>query len=232
MRILVLLSLLFANFLLSGCAAIHTQIEYADLKIFCYPGERIFLDTQPATAFVDVKAPPEITGVKEAIEQKLIAKNVRIVPTPDEADLVFQVVLSDASLQETSARRVQQFGGPTAASAVGLGAGVGYLGNTDLTGVAVGAVGGLVGGTLVDMTINNWVKLGELRVRADVLVREKLPEKLKIKGAKKKEAEGDDGRYARHQTNIVVRAQKANLTWDDCAVEVKARLVKEISGII
>jgi hypothetical protein len=219
----------------TGCAAVQTQRDYGDLKLFCYPGEPVFLETQPKTAYVAVRAPTEITGLKEAVEQKLTLKGIHIVDSPEQADISYVVALYNASVQETAAADVQKFGGPNAAHSLGAGTGIATLSGGNLTSVGVGTAASFVGGSVVNATINRWVTLNDLRIRADVQVREKLPaqtvRKQKGKAAAPETVGAGDG-YAYHQTYIVVRAQKVNLTWDECAAEVKARLVKEITAAI
>jgi hypothetical protein len=228
-----LLLLTFAVALYSGCAAVQTQMDYGDLKLFCYPGEPVFLETQPKTAYVAVQAPAEITGLKDAVEQKLKLKGINIVDSPEQADITYVVSLSNASVQETAASDVNKFGGPSAAGSLGAGTGIATLSGGDLTSVGIGSAAAFVGGTVVNMTINRWVTLNDLRIRADVQVREKLPVEKKGRGVAAAVATpGAGDGYAYHQTYIVVRAQKANLTWEECASEVKARLVKEITSAI
>jgi hypothetical protein len=229
MRARLLLLAVFAVFMFSGCAAVLTQRDYADVQIFCYPGEQVFLETKPATAYAEVRAPAEITGIKEAVEQKPAIKGVRSVNSPEQADISYVIALSDASVQKTASTDVHNPDGygRHAVHSLGAGTGIAALSGGNLTSVGIGTVATFVGGSVIRETVNRWVTLNDLRIRADVLVREKLPAP---KGKGKPATDG--GGYADHQTYIIVRAQKANLTWDECAAEVKARLVKEITAAI
>jgi hypothetical protein len=221
--------LVFALSLQAGCVAVQMQRDYGEVEIFCYPGEQIFLETKPKTASVEVRAPAEITGIKQAVEQKLTQKGLQVVDAPERADISYEVVLSDASVQQTSAADVRRPGGSLAAHSLGAGTGISTLGGGGLAGVGIGTAAFFVSGSLANATVNKWVTLNDLRIRADVLVREKLPaQNQKGKAAAAAATSGD----VFHQTYIVVRAQKVNLKWEECAVEVKARLVKEITAAI
>jgi hypothetical protein len=243
MNIVRVLAFAFFAVYLSGCAAIDTAIEFKDLKLFSYSGDPIILETKPRTAYVDVKAPVELAGLKQAIESKIRGKGIELVDSDASADLAIFVVLGDANLEETSAKRVSQYGtGSTAAGGMVGGAGVGALSRGSLSGAVAGATIGLVGGSVADLTVNNWVKLGDLRVKADILVKERVPESVKTKvesttksGAgtttSQERLEKNDN-YLRHQTSVQVRAQKTNLKWEDCAEPMRQKLAQEITMFI
>ncbi|MDR1488884.1 MAG: complement resistance protein TraT [Desulfovibrio sp.] len=202
-----------------ACSAISTQMEYRTLQISSETGTAVFLETIPTTAFVEVKAPAEFDGLNRALEHELSLKGLRISQERGQADLILRVALSNAGLEEISASQAHPHGGTTAA-AVGLGAGIGYISGPGRgVGMVAGGMVGLLGGAIVDLTIDNWVKLGEVQVRADV----RIEERPRFKS-------GGEGLL--HQTKLVVRARQANLTWEDCAVEVKSALAKGIASFI
>ena len=243
MNIVRLVAFVFAAVFLTGCAAIDTAIEFKDLKLYSYSGDPIILETKPRTAFVEVKAPPELAGLKQSVESKIRGKGLELLESPDNADLAIFVVLGDANLEETSAKRLSQYGaGSTAVGGTLAGAGVGALSRGSVSGAVAGATVGLVGGSLADLTVNNWVKLGDLRVKADVLVKERMAAKMKTKfesvtksgsatTTSQTSLEKDDN-YLRHHITIQVRAQKVNLKWEDCAEPMRQKLVDEITTFI
>ncbi|MDR3175630.1 MAG: complement resistance protein TraT [Desulfovibrio sp.] len=225
MRILPPFLLALTLLLFCACSAVHTQMEYGTLQITSETGTAVFLETVPAAVFVEVKGPAEFDGLNRSLEHELSLKGLRIIRERAEADLVLRVALSDAGLEEISASQAHPHGGTTAA-AVGLGAGIGYISRPGRgVGMVAGGMVGLLGGAVLDLTVNNWVKLGEVQVRADVRIEERPRFRSGGEGA-------SGGKNLLHQTRLVVRARKANLAWEDCAVEVKAALVKGIAAFI
>ncbi|MDR2801037.1 MAG: complement resistance protein TraT [Desulfovibrio sp.] len=217
MRILFSFILASTPLLFCACSAISTQMEYGTLQISSETGAAIFLETVPSTAFVEVKAPAEFDGLNRALEHALSLKGLRISQERGQADLILRVALSNADVEEISASRAHPHRGTTAA-AVGLGAGIGYISGPGRgSGVVAGGMVGLLGGALLDLTVDNWVKLGEVQVRADV----RIEERPRFKSG---------GENLLHQTRLVVSARKAGLTWEECAVEVKDALVRGIAA--
>lgn len=200
-------------FWLAGCAAMHTQAQFGELKIYAFLDEPIMLITSPKTAYINFRAPDDVQSIKEHIIVKIREKGVRLVDAPEKAEIIYFILLSDATLEESSARQVQGTDHTLAAGSTSGGV-AGYLARGDLAGTLVGAAVGATAGALVDVTVNNWVKLGELRVRGDILTREKTA----------------PGNYREHKTRIIVRAQKTNLKWEDCEEQVATKFAEVISG--
>ena len=228
-RIHVTVGLLFL-LLLGGCSAMQTMSEYKDVKIYTYSDNPFVLQTKPKTAYLDYRVPKELTGIEQGIKESIAAKGIRLVESADNADVVFLIVLSNANTTSTSSRRVQGRD-TTAAGGALVGAGGGFLATGNSVGTIAGALAGMTGGALVDVTVNSWVTLDELRIRGDMTVLEKIsgqgpgyavsPEKQVIQTF-------SGIPYMRHESRVSVRAQKANLSWDDC----REQMIDALSGAL
>ena len=76
--------------------------------------------------------------------------------------------------------------------------------------------GALLGRGIANLFVNSWVSLGTLKINANVTVLEKRPG---LPAATP---------YFKQETLISVKAQRTNLDWDDCAVQVNQTLANEI----
>lgn len=208
--------------LMSGCSAMQTIAEYKDVKIYTYSDNPLVLQTKPLTAFLDYRAPKDLTGIEQGLRENITATGIRLVDSADNADVVFLIVLSNANTTSTSSRRVQGRD-TTAAGGALVGAGGGFLASGNSAGTIAGALAGMAGGALVDVTVNSWVTLDELRIRGDMTVLEKVSGKglgYAVSPDKQVVQTFAGVPYLRHESRVSVRAQKANLSWDDCRNQV------------
>lgn len=238
----ILLMLILA---FTGCAGMQTYMEHSDLDVKAYTEDTVFLEgVKGKQVFVALDNPlPELKDMRQRIEADLVERGYKIASVESVADLVMVVRVNDGQIDEKSARQVQ--GGTPEQSHVwggAAGAAAGLQSGGDLKDVAIATAAGATTGALADLTVNSWVKLGTLKVRADVLLKQKVDEPVKtmVNAAiqsgtstvinQEREVKGEN--YMRYHTRVMVIAKKVSLTWAECAEQVKDALAKEVAKTI
>ena len=153
-RFYYLMLVMAVCFCASGCASIKAQQQYGELKIYSYLRDNLTLETSPETAYIAVEAPQGITGLQEAIEGRLKSKGMTIVNTPEAADLVFAVALSDANKTSIDSTDVQGSGEVK---------------------FKLYTPGAMLGRGISNLLVNNWVTVDSLKINANVTMIEKKP---------------------------------------------------------
>ena len=151
-RLIYMMLVAAVCFCASGCAAMKVQNEYGELKLYSYLRDNLTLETSPKTAFVAVEAPQGITGLQEAIKNKLISKGMKIVTTQESADLIFAVALSDASKTSIHSQDLHKSGE---------------------TKVNIWTPSNLIGKGISNLLVNNWITVDTLKINAHVTMIEK-----------------------------------------------------------
>lgn len=242
-NIVVFLTLI-VSIILAGCAGMQTYMEHSDLDVKAYTEETVFIEgAKGKQIYVSLDNPlPELTDVQKRIEADLAGRGYQIAQSEASADFVMVVRVNDGQIDEKAARQVQ--GTPEQSHVWGgaAGAAAGVQSGGDLNNIVIGAAAGAAGGALADLTVNSWVKLGTLKVRADVLLKQKVDEPVRTSVAsairsgtssvinQEREIRGDN--YMRYHTRVLVIAKKVSLTWDECAEQVKNALAQEIAKTI
>ena len=210
---------ILALFILAGCAAMQTSSEFKDLELTSSLDRPVFLANQSSRAlFLEMDCPViEWQGdITNRIAGGLAAKGYSLTQNRDEADIVMTIMVRQAhDMEKTSARRVQGTSAPTIGGSTVAGAGVGAVSSGGSpTSTIVGAAGGLVFGSVIDVTINNWVYLGALEIDAFIQVKEtSQPNRAEIKST---------------ETRATARARQANMKWEDASGRMEEALVKQI----
>ena len=226
-----LILLLCFVFSLSGCAAIQTEIEFADLDIVSNTQVPVFLRNEKSqNLFLVVENPiQEWKSLSLNLAQSYEAKGYKIVTEREKADLILAVrVQNNKDIHKNSARAVQGTRGLEAGVGSVAGASLGYLvSNGDPVSTIASGIGGLVVGGLADVTINSWVYKGVLEVNGDVVVLERKPNVKKDKWWL-----SEDGIMKETNTKVTVRATQSRLTWDKAAIPVGDRITMELKGVL
>ena len=137
-----------------GCASIKAQQQYGKLQTYTYTRDNLTLETSPKTAYIAVEAPQGITGLKEAIENRLQGKGMTMVDSPGAADLVFAVALSDAGKTSVNSTDLQKAGEVN---------------------IKLYTPEAMLGRGISNLFVNNWVSLDTLKINAHVTMIEKMP---------------------------------------------------------
>ena len=220
-RIMLLLCLL----LLPGCATMQTYAEYGDLDVRAVTLKPVFLRQEGKKLFLRVDCPVvEWKGLEASLASGFEGKGYQLVPESVQADIILDIQIRNGQLEKHSARAVQG-GDYTAGAGAIAGAGGGYIVSSgDPLSMVAGAVGGLVVGGLVDVTLNSWAHLGILEARADILALERA--------GKAPGADPNAVIWRETETHVIVKAKQAGLKWEEAAPKIEEALGTQVVSIL
>lgn len=220
---------LLVLFLLSGCSALQTAVEFSDLELMGSTQRPVFLRNEKTKKLFLVEDCPiaEWHGLKNKLTQGFTEKGYTIVDSHDEADLIMvMLVRNDNEVQKHSARTVQGRDATASGSALAGGA-VGYaVSSGDPATALLSGVGGLVVGGLADITINSWVYMGILEVKGDILVVEAKDRKTSGWWKEK------DTILNETSTSISVRAKQSGLKWENAAPQIEDKFYQQAMSVL
>ena len=212
---------------LTGCATMQTYAEYGDLDVRAATVKPIFLRQEGKKLFVRVDCPVlEWKGMEANITKGFEGKGYQLVPESVQADIILDIQIRSGQMEKHSARAVQGRDHTSGGGAL-AGAGAGYIiSSGDPLSSVAGAVGGLVVGGLVDVTLNSWAHLGVLEARADILA-------LENAGKAPKTKEADNATMWREtETAVIVKAKQAGMKWEDAAPKIEESMAAQIVSIL
>ena len=216
-------------FLISGCSAIQTAVEFSDLELMGSTQRPVFLrNEETKKLFVLLDCPiKEWVSLNDKLVQGYANKGYTIANSREEADLIMvMLVRNDNDVQKHSARAVQGRDATASGSAVASGA-VGYVVSAgDPATALLSGVGGLVVGGLADITINSWVYMGILEVKGDILVVEAKDSKIPSWWKEPNEILNETS------TAISVRAKQSGLKWEESASQIETKFYQQAMSIL
>jgi hypothetical protein len=243
---LLLLSMLCAGLIVSGCAAVHTSIAKKDLDVQTKMSDTVFLDPvgpDKKVVFVQIRnTSDKAFDIEGPIVTAITARGYRVTHDPDSAHFrLLGNVLSVGKSSPTAAEAAlaSGYGGAFAGSATG--AVVGGV-THGWTGAAVGGVvGGILGG-VTETVANAAVKDVTFMVVTDIEITEKARQGVIVRQDSQQDAsQGLGGRRTqtssevtdmkKYRTRIVSTANKANLVYEEAAPELTVGLIRSISGL-
>jgi Enterobacterial TraT complement resistance protein len=243
---LLLLPMLCAALIISGCAAVHTSIAKKDLDVQTKMSDTVFLDPvgpDKKIVFVQIRnTSDKMFDIEGPIVTAITARGYRVTQNPDSAHFrLLGNVLSVGKSSPTAAQAALAggYGGAFAGSATG--AVVGGV-THGWTGAAVGGVvGGILGG-VTETVANAAVKDVTFMVVTDIEITEKARQGVVVRQDSQQDAsQGVGGRRTqtssevtdtkKYRTRIVSTANKANLAYEEAAPELTAGLIRSISGL-
>jgi Enterobacterial TraT complement resistance protein len=244
--VLLLLPMLCAGLIISGCAAVHTSIAKKDLDVQTKMSDTVFLDPvgpDKKIVFVQIRnTSDKAFDIEGLIVTAITGRGYRVTHDPDSAHFrLLGNVLSVGKSSPTAAEAAlaSGYGGAFAGSATG--AVVGGV-THGWTGAAVGGVvGGILGG-VTETVANAAVKDVTFMVVTDIEISEKARQGVIVRQDSQQDAsQGVGGRRTqtssevtdvkKYRTRIVSTANKANLGYEEAAPELTAGLVRSISGL-
>ena len=207
-----------------GCATMQTYAEYGDLDVRSITLKPIFLKNDGKKLSLRVDCPvTEWTGLEDNLTKGFANKGYQIVAESVQADVIIYIQVRNGQIEKHSARAVQGRDHTAGAGAI-AGAGSGYIiSSGDPLSAVAGAVGGLLVGGLVDVTLNSWAHLGILEARADMLVLER-------------EGKAPDNpqatKWRESETSVITKAKQAGLDWKEAAPRIGESLTTQIISIL
>jgi hypothetical protein len=243
----VLLAIVAAGLLFSGCAAIQTSIAKKDLDVQTKMSDTIFLDPvspDQKTIYLEVrntsdKSNFDIVGV---VRQNLRSKGYTISDNPKAAHYWLRAnVLSVDKASPTAAQQALGAGyggtlfgtamGATIGGAAGGWAGAGY-----------GGAAGALAGALVETVANSAVKDVTYMVITDIEIAEQAEQGVIVRqdsqqdakqgiGGARRQTSSEISDKKKYRTRIVSTANKVNLNYEEAAPSLTAGLARSISGL-
>jgi len=241
----LLICLVFAVCLLSGCAATNTMISKRHLDVQTKMSATIFLDPvspEKRVVLVQVRNTSDKPDfdVEAAIRGAVVSKGYRLTENPDEANYLLQAnVLQVGKADPSAADKAYAGGYGGAAEGFVVGAlAADTLGGGYQTNMAVGLVGGILG-TIANAAVKDVmfsiitdIQISE-RAREGVVVHETNRASLKQgTSGGKTVTSNEETEWKRYQTRIMSTANKANLKFTEASPLLVQGLVRSISGIL
>lgn len=246
----ILTGIMIFSLILSGCAAVHTSIAKKDLDVQTKMSDSIFLDpVEPSqkTIYINIRNTSDKTNfdISGSVAKALEGRGYYITNNPKEAHYWLQVnVLSVDKASPTAAEAALRagYGGMGGAA---LGAAVGTATGAAIDGWSGAGIGGLAGaaafglvGTIADAAVKDVtymaitdVEIAE-RAEAGVVVREDRQQDAKQGvGGARRQSSTKISEMNKFRTRVVSTANKANLQYEEAAVELTNGLSRSISGL-
>lgn len=246
----ILAVIVIFSLVLSGCAAVHTSIAKKDLDVQTKMSDTIFLDpVEPSqrTVYLNIRNTSDKTNfdIATTVARALEGRGYLITNNPREAHYWLQVnILSVDKASPTAAEAALRAGYGGMGSAA-LGAAVGTATGAAIDGWSGAGIGGLAGAaafglasTLADAAVKDVtymaitdVEIAE-RVEEGVIVREDRQQDAKQGvGGARRQSSTKVSEMNKYRTRIVSTANKANLQYEEAAVELTNGLARSISGL-
>ncbi|WP_293006717.1 complement resistance protein TraT [Nitrosomonas sp.] len=246
----ILAVIVIFSLVLSGCAAMHTSIAKKDLDVQTKMSDTIFLDpVEPSqrTVYLNIRNTSDKTNfdIATTVARALEGRGYLITNNPREAHYWLQVnILSVDKASPTAAEAALRAGYGGMGSAA-LGAAVGTATGAAIDGWSGAGIGGLAGAaafglasTLADAAVKDVtymaitdVEIAE-RVEEGVIVREDRQQDAKQGvGGARRQSSTKVSEMNKYRTRVVSTANKANLQYEEAAVELTNGLARSISGL-
>ena len=246
----ILAVIVIFSLVLSGCAAVHTSIAKKDLDVPTKMSDTIFLDpVEPSqrTVYLNIRNTSDKTNfdIATTVARALEGRGYLITNNPREAHYWLQVnILSVDKASPTAAEAALRAGYGGMGSAA-LGAAVGTATGAAIDGWSGAGIGGLAGAaafglasTLADAAVKDVtymaitdVEIAE-RVEEGVIVREDRQQDAKQGvGGARRQSSTKVSEMNKYRTRVVSTANKANLQYEEAAVELTNGLARSISGL-
>ncbi len=246
----ILAVIVIFSLVLSGCAAVHTSIAKKDLDVQTKMSDTIFLDpVEPSqrTVYLNIRNTSDKTNfdIATTVARALEGRGYLITNNPREAHYWLQVnILSVDKASPTAAEAALRAGYGGMGSAA-LGAAVGTATGAAIDGWSGAGIGGLAGAaafglasTLADAAVKDVtymaitdVEIAE-RVEEGVIVREDRQQDAKQGvGGARRQSSTKVSEMNKYRTRVVSTANKANLQYEEAAVELTNGLARSISGL-
>ncbi|PSJ17571.1 complement resistance protein TraT [Nitrosomonas supralitoralis] len=246
----VLPGIMIFSLVLSGCAAVHTSIAKKDLDVQTKMSDSIFLDpVEPdqKTVYLNIRNTSDKTNfdITATVARAMEGRGYRITNNPKEAHYWLQAnILSVDKASPTAAEAALRAGYGGLGSAA-LGAAVGTATGAAIDGWSGAGIGGLAGAaafgivsTIADASVKDVtfmaitdVEIAE-RIEEGVIVREDRQQDAKQGvGGARRQSSTKVSEMNKYRTRVVSTANKANLQYEEAAVELTNGLARSISGL-
>lgn len=246
----VLTGIMIFSLVLSGCAAVHTSIAKKDLDVQTKMSDSIFLDpVEPdqKTVYLNIRNTSDKTNfdITATVARAMEGRGYRITNNPKEAHYWLQAnILSVDKASPTAAEAALRAGYGGLGSAA-LGAAVGTATGAAIDGWSGAGIGGLAGAaafgivsTIADASVKDVTFMAitdvEIAERAEegVIVREDRQQDAKQGvGGARRQSSTKVSEMNKYRTRVVSTANKANLQYEEAAVELTNGLARSISGL-
>lgn len=246
----IFIGIMIFSLILSGCAAVHTSIAKKDLDVQTKMSDTIFLDpVEPSqrTVYLNVRNTSDKTNfdITATVARALEGRGYLITNNPREAHYWLQVnILSVDKASPTAAEAALRAGYGGMGSAA-LGAAVGTATGAAIDGWSGAGIGGLAGAaafglasTIADAAVKDVTYMAitdvEIAERAEegVIVREDRQQDAKQGvGGARRQSSTKVSEMNKYRTRVVSTANKANLQYEEAAVELTNGLARSISGL-
>ncbi len=245
-----LTGIMLFSLIISGCAAVHTSIAKKDLDVQTKMSDSIFLDPiEPSqrVIYLNIRNTSDKTNfdIAPTVARALEGRGYRITNNPKEAHYWLQAnILSVDKASPTAAEAALRAGYGGMGSAA-LGAGVGAATGAAIDGWSGAGIGGLAGAaafgivsTIADASVKDVTFMAitdvEIAERAEegVIVREDRQQDAKQGvGGARRQSSTKVSEMNKYRTRVVSTANKANLQYEEAAVELTNGLARSISGL-
>ncbi|SEF39554.1 complement resistance protein TraT [Nitrosomonas ureae] len=246
----IFIGIMIFSLILSGCAAVHTSIAKKDLDVQTKMSDTIFLDPiEPSqrTVYLNIRNTSDKINfdITATVARALEGRGYLITNNPREAHYWLQVnILSVDKASPTAAEAALRAGYGGMGSAA-LGAAVGTATGAAIDGWSGAGIGGLAGAaafglasTIADATVKDVTYMAitdvEIAERAEegVIVREDRQQDAKQGvGGARRQSSTKVSEMNKYRTRVVSTANKANLQYEEAAVELTNGLARSISGL-
>jgi len=246
----ILTGIMLCSLILNGCAAVHTSIAKKDLDVQTKMSDSIFLDpVEPdkKVIYLNVRNTSDKTNfdITATVARALEGRGYRITTNPKEAHYWLQAnVLSVDKASPTAAESALRAGYGGLGSAA-LGGAVGVATGAAIDGFTGAGIGGLAGAaafglasTLADAAVKDVTFMAitdvEIAERAEegMIVREDRQQDAKQGvGGARRQSSTKVSEMNKYRTRVVSTANKANLQYEEAAVELTNGLARSISGL-
>jgi outer membrane lipoprotein SlyB len=225
--------------LLSGCAAIQTEVDHHALKVNSKMSNSIFLPPEDSKKpiFVDVHNTSSEQGIplKADLISQLKQDGYQVDYTYHKTDIVIQANILQAgqvqNQQELENSLSNGFGGALAGSLAG--SAISGTGEGALVGGGIGAVGGYVGGLFVKDVTYSLITDVEISVPTNATVDSKTVSQLQNGSSMqtRQTIENTKNHTLTYKTRIVSYADQVNLKFETAASVLSKQMATEIANI-
>jgi len=237
----VLLVLVIAVFVATGCASTGRMIDHATLKTEVKMSDTIFLNlAQERVAYVKVLNTSDVQNIplETALKERLIRKGVKLVDDPANATWIIQ-----ANIKSLVYNKEGSMAGETGVAGAGMGGFFGgitsALSKSNNTGIAVGAAVGSIIGNVAGAALGALVKIESYSGVVDLQIQEKVKGGVKGKmvadirrGSTTMKTERDiESDFQTYSTSIDVYAKRTNINLEEAIAEITAKLADQIAGL-
>lgn len=237
-RPLVLIGILAAAVVLSGCAATVTGIKLKDLDVQARMSETIFLEPvspEKRTVWVEVKSTCDEGLDFGPLAGMLAARGYRVVVDPEAAQ--YQLQITCLSVSKTSTAAIDTPFGKGAVIGMALVGAIAGAVIGDVTGFIGGAIGAGVGeavmGVLVKSVTYTVVTEVQLSERSALPVAQEQTGTL-TQGTQSqiREQVAQTVHWKHHRNRVTSTATKVNLTFEEAKPLLTERLLRSLAGAL